>query len=316
MKIVVLDGYTLNPGDLSWEPLERLGPCDIHDRTSPSLISSRAKGADALLTNKVVLTAEHFSELPDLRYVGVLATGTNVVDLDAARKRSIVVTNVPSYGTSSVAQHTFALLLELTTAVGMHSEGVRSGRWTASSDFTYWDKPLLELAGLSFGVVGLGQIGGTVARIAEAFGMRVVAVRRPSQKSIQIETADLETVLRQSDVLSLHCPLTPETQHLINVRTLSWMKPTAFLLNTSRGGLVDETALAGALNSGRLGGAGLDVLSMEPPSADNPLLWVRNCIITPHQSWATRAARSRLLAATVHNLEQFIAGNACNVVNG
>lgn len=315
MRIVVLDGHAMNPGDLSWEPLQRLGTCEIHPRTPPAQVVARAAGAEAVLTNKTELREEHFRELPALKYVGVLATGTNVVELAAARQRGIVVTNVPAYSTPSVAQLTFALLLELTHGVGAHAVGVRAGRWTVSPDFAYWDQPLLELHGLVFGLVGLGQIGRATAAIARAFGMRVLAVARPSYQGSEFEVADLETVFRRADVLSLHCPLTPETRHLVDAATLAWMKPTAFLLNTGRGGLVEEAALAEALNAGRLAGAGLDVLSTEPPRADNPLLSARNCIITPHQGWATRAARARLLEAVVGNLEAFISGRPCNVVN-
>jgi glycerate dehydrogenase len=316
MKIAVLDGFTLNPGDLSWEALESLGECQIHDRTAPGEALARAVEADIVLTNKVCLTADLIRQLPRLRYIGVLATGTNVVDHAAARARNIPVTNVPAYSTSSVAQAVFALLLELTHHVGHHAQGVREGKWTQCADFSYQEFPLVELAGLTFGVVGFGQIGRAVAEIARAFGMTVLAFN-PSPKPAppQVCLVDLETLFRRSDVVSLHCPLTPQTQHLVNAERLAWMKPTAFLVNTGRGPLVEEAALAEALNAGRLAGAGLDVLSVEPPPADHPLLRARNCLITPHHAWATRAARVRLLQTAVENVRAFLAGRPQNVVN-
>ena len=326
MKILVLDGYTLNPGDLAWDDLKSLGPCEICERTPPEQVLGRAAEATILLTNKTEITREHIQSLPKLKYIGILATGTNIVDLAAARERGVVISNVPAYGTSSVAQTTIALLLELTQHVGLHSEGVQEGRWTSSADWCYWERPLVELNGLTMGIIGLGRIGTAVARIASSLGMNVIAVAgrtssRPrvggpssSELAPPIKHVDLETVFRQSDVLTLHCPLTPETNHLVNAQRLSWMKPSAFLLNTSRGQLVDEDALAVALNSGKLAGAGLDVLSVEPPPASNPLLTARNCIITPHLAWATKAARSRLLQAAVENLRAFLSGKPQNIV--
>ncbi|MBM3866912.1 MAG: D-2-hydroxyacid dehydrogenase [Verrucomicrobia bacterium] len=308
-RLVVLDGHTLNPGDLSWAALEALGDCTIYAHTPPADVIARAAGAAVVLTNKTPLPAAAFAALPDLRYVGLLATGYNVVDVAAARARGIPVANVPLYGTASVAQHTFALLLELTQHVGRHTAGVRAGRWAASRDFCYWETPLLELASLTFGVVGAGRIGSAVARIAEAFGMRVLTARRAGGR------AELEGVLRAADVVSLHCPLTGDTRHLINATTLGWMKPGAFLLNTSRGPLIDEAALAAALQAGRIAGAGLDVLSVEPPPADHPLFTAPNCLITPHHAWATRAARGRLMATAVANVAAFLAGRPENVVN-
>lgn len=316
MKIVVLDGYTLNPGDLSWDALKSLGECEIHDRTAPSDVLVRAAGAEILLTNKTVLGRDHFSALPKLSYIGVLATGTNVVDVAAARERGVTVTNVPAYATGSVAQLVFALLLECAWHSGAHSQSVRAGAWTKSRDFCFWEYPLVELSGLTMGLIGFGNIAQAVARVALAFDMRVLAcVRRARNAPAGVEFAGLETVFRESDVLSLHCPLTPETRHLVNAERLGWMKPSAFLINTGRGPLVDETALAAALNSGRLAGAGMDVLSVEPPGADNPLLSAKNCIVTPHIGWATGAARARLMKTVVENVRAFLAGKPQNVVS-
>jgi glycerate dehydrogenase len=316
MNIVVLDGFTLNPGDLSWAELESLGPCALYDRTRPADLLVRAVGAEILLTNKTELTDDSIRNLSNLQYIGVLATGTNVVDLAAARARGIPVTNVPTYGTKSVAQMTFALLLELAQHVGHHAQTVREGRWTRSADWCYWDRPLIELDGLTLGLVGFGRIGRAVSEIAAAFGMTVLTcdpAAKPTAPAVR--SVELETLFRESDVVSLHCPLTPQTANLVNARRLSLMKPTAFLLNTSRGPLVDEPALADALNSGRIAGAALDVLSAEPPPAGNPLLTARNCLITPHLAWATRAARSRLMKIAVENVRAFLQGKPQNVVN-
>ncbi|MEY4384988.1 MAG: lactate dehydrogenase/2-hydroxyacid dehydrogenase, partial [Verrucomicrobiota bacterium] len=310
MNIVVLDGHTTNPGDLRWTELESLGPCEIHDRTAPDQLLARAANAEVLLTNKVVLNRDTLAALPKLRYIGVLATGYNVVDTVAARERAIPVTNVPGYSTRSVAQLTFALLLELTHHAGHHGATVRAGQWTRSPDFCYWDHPLLELDGLTLGVIGFGQIGREVTQIARAFGLRVLVHTRtqPEQLPAGVECVPLDDLLARADIVSLHCPLTPETKQLINPERLARMKPSAFLLNTSRGPLVDEPALAAALNSGRLAGAALDVLSVEPPPATNPLLTAKNCLITPHLGWATRAARERLLQTACANLRAFLAG--------
>jgi glycerate dehydrogenase len=318
MRIVVLDGYTLNPGDLSWDGLKSLGNCTFHDRTPPDLTVERARQADAVFTNKVVLGRSEIGQLPALRYVGVLATGYNVVDVAAARERGIVVTNVPNYGTSSVAQMTFALLLELTQRVGHHAGSVRSGRWSTNRDFCYWDYPLVELAGLTMGLVGLGRIGRSVAAVASAFGMRVTACdpAAGADAPVGVRMADMETVFATSDVVSLHCPLTAESRGLVSAARLARMKSTAFLINTARGPLVNETDLAAALNAGRIAGAGLDVLGVEPPVADNPLLMARNCLITPHIAWATASARRRLMATAIGNLEAFMAGRSENVVTG
>ncbi len=314
-KIVVLDGYTLNPGDLSWEGLAALGDCTVHERTGPDQIVERARDAQIILTNKVVLDREVIAQLPELRYIGVLATGFNVVDGTAARERGIPVTNVPNYSTRSVAQLTFALLLELTLHVGHHAATVREGRWTANQDFCYWDYPLIELESLQLGVIGWGRIGRAVGEVARALGMRVWAYDPLLTDAGDVELTDLASLLRGSDVVTLHCPLTSENAGLINAERLGWMKPTAFLLNTARGPLIDAGALADALNSGRLAGAGMDVLAVEPPPADNPLLQAKNCLITPHIAWATRAARGRLMEIVIANIRAFLDGNPQNVVN-
>ncbi|MBL9127133.1 MAG: D-2-hydroxyacid dehydrogenase [Verrucomicrobiales bacterium] len=316
MRIVVLDGFTANPGDLSWEAFERLGACTIHPRSSPEEIVERASGAEVVLTNKVPIDAAAIERLPDLRYIGVTATGFNNVDVVAARRRGIPVTNVPEYGTATVAQAVFALLLELTNRAGHHAATVREGRWSRSRDFCYWDGSLVELAGLTLGIVGYGRIGSAVGRIGRTFGMRVLACRRAgSIDAGEAEAASLDTVFRESDVVSLHCPLTPETRGLVDAARIASMKPGAFLINTSRGLLVNEADLAEALNAGRIAGAGLDVLSVEPPSASHPLLGARNCVVTPHIAWATRAARERLLRVAAENVAAFLAGRPRNVVN-
>jgi len=316
MKLVVLDGFTLNPGDLSWDELNSFGTCEIYDRTPPAEVYSRAKDAEIVLTNKTILVADVIKRLTHLKYIGVLATGTNIVDLLAARERGLPVTNVPAYGTNSVAQATLALLLELTQHVGHHARTVHDGRWTASIDWCYWDFPLTELYGLNMGIIGFGNIGRAVAKLAAAFEMNVL-VCTPSPKPVPspAQVVDLETLFRNSDVVSLHCPLTTQTKNIVNAERLTWVKPTTFLLNTSRGQLVDEQALAESLNSGRLAGAGLDVLSTEPPLPSNPLLQARNCLITPHLAWGTRAARLRLMKIAIENLRAFLAGHPQNVVN-
>lgn len=318
MKIVVLDGYTLNPGDLSWEHLEQLGDVTNHDRSAPEEVLERSAGADAVLVNKVVLSADTIGQLPDLKYIGVTATGFNIVDVDAAADRGIPVCNVPTYGTRSVAQMTFAHVLEFTQNVGHHDRTVREdGRWASGSDFCYWDFPLIELEGLTMGIVGLGRIGLAVAELALAFGMKVVAYS-PTPKSPPegITMVELEDLFQQSDVISLHCPLTPDSENLVNAERLALMKSSAFLVNTSRGPLIDSEALAVALNSGQIAGAGLDVLEVEPPPREHPLYSAKNCRITPHIAWATQAARSRLLQTTVENLAAWQNGQLQNVVNG
>jgi glycerate dehydrogenase len=316
VNIVVLDGWTLNPGDLSWAELDTLGACTVYDRTPPEQVAARAREAQVVLTNKTVLDRAVLAVLPRLRYIGVLATGYNVVDLAAAGERGIVVTNVPAYSTPSVAQLVFALLLELALQVGRHSEGVRAGRWCRSLDFCYWETPLLELDGLTMGLVGYGRIGREVARLALAFGMNVLVhtPRPPRPAPASLEFVSWETLLARSDVVSLHCPLTPETMRLVNAASLARLRSSAFLINTGRGLLIDEAALAQALNQGRLAGAAVDVLSTEPPTSDNPLLMASNCIITPHYGWATKAARTRLLRLAVANLRGFLEGRPQNVV--
>ncbi len=316
-RIVVLDGYTLNPGDLSWAGLRQLGECSIFERTLPSQIISRARDAEIVLTNKTPLDREAICALPNLQYIGVLATGFNVVDTKAARDRQIPVTNVPAYGTQSVAQMTFAHILELTQHVGHHAASVRKGVWSQCSDFCYWESPLFELAGAAIGIVGYGRIGREVARLAQAFGMKAMATRSSGTAGEEngVLFCSLERLLRQSDVVTLHCPLTPKTRHLINAERLKLMKKTAYLVNIARGALVDETALAAALNEGRLAGAGLDVLETEPPHNGSPLCAAKNCYITPHIAWATWAARERLLRTAVKNLESFMNGSPVNVVN-
>ena len=317
MRIVVLDGFALNPGDLSWTNLEQLGEVNLYDRSTPEELPERAARADAVLVNKIVLSAEIIQALTDLKYIGVMATGFNIVDVDTATQRGIPVCNVPTYGTRSVAQMAFAHILEFTQNVGHHSSTVRDqGRWSSSPDFCYWDFPLVELEGQTMGIVGMGRIGITTAQLALAFGMKVLAsdplVRDASNG---IKMVGLDELFEQSDVISLHCPLTPESKHLVNAQRLSVMKPTAFLVNTSRGPLVDEEALAIALNSGQIAGAGLDVLEVEPPPREHPLYTAKNCRITPHIAWATQAARGRLLKTAVDNLAAFQQGRLQNVVN-
>jgi len=319
MKIVILDGYTLNPGDLSWEPIQQLGELVVYDRTPPEQVVQRAAEAEIVLTNKAIVSRSAIEQLPRLRYIGVLATGYNIVDIDAARDRGILVTNVPAYATQSVAQAVFAHLLNLAHHTAEHAQGVRAGRWSDCPDFCYWDWPLVDLAGLTMGIIGFGRIGQAVARIAQAFQMQVLAYdANPELKnslSSGVEWAELDDLFGRSDVVSLHCPLTRQNERLVNAQRLALMKPTALLINTSRGALIDEVALAEALNRGQIAGAGLDVLSVEPPPADHPLLSARNCYITPHQAWATKAARQRLLQTAADNIRAFLAGQPQNVVN-
>jgi glycerate dehydrogenase len=314
MKIVVLDGYTLNPGDLSWEGLESLGECIVHDRTTPDQLQKRALGARVLMTNKVVLDGDAIRGLPDLRYIGVLATGYNVVDVEAARQAGVTVTNVPAYSTNSVAQMTFALLLELTNSVGIHHEAVTNGMWSANLDFSFRKHALIELSGLTLGVVGYGAIGKAVAMIAGAMRMDVLVHTRTFTDGDGTRFVDLDTLFRESDVVSLHCPLTEETAGIVSRDRLQTMKPSSFLINTARGPLVDEQALAAALNEGLISGAGLDVLTEEPPPSDNPLLSAKNCVITPHIAWATLAARQRLMDTVTGNLRAWMGGRPENLV--
>ena len=313
MKIVVLDGYVLNPGDLSWDALRTLGDCEVHDRTSANQIVARAAEAEVVLTNKCPLSAETIGQLPNLKYIGVMATGYNVVDVAAAKKRGIVVSNVPIYGTKSVAQHVFALILEHAQNVGAHAAAVNEGRWSKNIDWCFWDHSLSELDGKTLGIVGYGRIGQAVADLGRAFGMKVIVASRTAKQGV--EQVSIDELFQRSDVVSLHCPQTPETEGLVNAQRIELMKPSALLVNTSRGPLVVEEDLAAALNAGRIGGAALDVLSSEPPSPDNPLLSAKNCFVTPHIAWATQAARTRLLGTVVENIRAFAAGNPQNVVS-
>lgn len=316
LRLVILDAHTANPGDLDWSGLEALGALTVYPRTPADQTVARAAGAQVVLTNKVVLGADELAALPDLRYLGVLATGTNVVDLAAAAARGVVVTNVPAYSTASVAQVTLALLLELTHGVGAHAAAVHGGRWETSEDFSFTLQPLVELAGRRLGLVGLGAIGAAVARLGLALEMEVVAHTRSGRELPGVRAVGLEELAATSDVVSLHCPLTEATRGLVDAAFLARMKPTAYLLNTARGPLVDEAALAAALYAGRLAGAGLDVLSEEPPSADNPLLGAPRCVITPHLAWASVAARRRLIDIATANVAAWAAGAAVNVVAG
>lgn len=318
MKIVVLDGYALNPGDLSWTGMEALGELTVYERTSPSEVLERSAGAEVLITNKTVITAEHMVALPKLKYIGVLATGYNVVDIDEARNRGIVVTNIPAYSTASVAQMVFAHVLNITQRVGYYATENANGRWTNSVDFCYWDTDLVELDGKKMGIVGLGNIGRATARIAQAFGMEVLVVTSKEQSALPegMKKVTLDELFAQSDVVSLHCPLTPDTKEMVNAARLQTMKPSAILINTGRGPLVNEQDLADALNEGRIAAAGLDVLSVEPSVTGNPLLGARNCFITPHIAWATKEARIRLMDVAVNNLKSYQEGIIINNVAG
>ena len=316
MKIVVLDGYGLNPGDLSWSGWESLGELKVDDRTSPSELLERSEGAEVLITNKTLITADDMALLPELKYIGVLATGYNVVDIDEAKARGIVVTNIPAYSTASVAQMVFAHILNITQRVGYYADENVRGRWTNNPDFCYWDTNLVELDGKKMGIVGYGNIGKATARIALALGMEVLAYTSKEQKDLPqgVKKASLDELFAESDVISLHCPLTPGTKELVNANRLKTMKPSAILINTGRGPLVNEQDLADALNEGRIAGAGLDVLSVEPSVAGNPLLRAKNCFITPHIAWATKEARTRLMDIAINNLRSYQEGNIINNV--
>lgn len=317
MKIVVLDGFTLNPGDLDWSALQSLGDCTLYNRSRPEEILHRAMDADIILTNKAVLSKEIIAKLTKAKYIGVLATGYNVVDVPAARERGIVVTNVPAYSTPSVAQVVFAMILEFTHRIRLHADLVQYGAWTLNPDFSFSRGELVELSGRTMGVIGFGSIGQAVTRIAGAIGMNViVSTKTPGKYSDSTVTfVDLDKIFTTSDFISLHCALTEETKHLINNHRLYQMKRTAILINTSRGGVIDEQALANALNNDRIAGAGLDVISVEPPPRDHPLLTAKNCVITPHYAWASSAARKRLMETVVDNVRAFIAGKPINVVS-
>ncbi|TSJ43333.1 D-2-hydroxyacid dehydrogenase [Mucilaginibacter corticis] len=318
MKIVVLDGYSLNPGDLSWDALNQLGDVALYDRTPYADIAPRCVGAEIVLTNKTPLDEATLNQLPNLKYIGVLATGYNIIDTVVCEQKGIVVSNVPGYGTGAVAQFVFALLLELCLHVQKHSDAVFDGKWTRSVDFSFWDYPLIELAGKTLGIIGFGTIGQKVADIAMAFDMNVIATGRRQTGQSQRKSfkwVNLDELLQQADVISIHCPLTPETQGLINTGNLQKMKSSAFLINTSRGPIVNDADLADALNNKVIAGAGIDVLSKEPPTDGNPLFSAKNCIITPHIAWAAKEARARLMDTVISNLKAFIAGQPVNVVN-
>jgi glycerate dehydrogenase len=317
MKIVMLDAHTANPGDVSWAPFEAIAPCVMHPRTPVAETVARCAGAPIVITNKAPMTRQIIESLPDLKYIGVIATGFNIVDTVAAKERGVIVTNVPGYGTPSVAQHVFALILELANNVGASAQSVAAGGWQRCPDFCYYDKPILELAGRTLGIIGYGEIGAAVARIGQAFGMKVLASKRnwSGGPPAGIEAADADTIFREADVISLHCPLTDATKHLVNERTLGLMKKTTLLINTGRGPLIDDHALAAALEAGTIAGAGVDVLSVEPPKDGNPLLGAKNCLVTPHVAWASREARVRLIAACAANVKAFLAGSPVNVVN-
>lgn len=313
LKIVFTDSYALNPGDLSWEDLNKIGRLTIYERTTPSEIFARIEHADAVLTNKTMLPDNVLTKLNNLKYIGVTATGVNILNLSLARKLGIVVTNVPGYGTNSVAQHAMALILELSNHVGKSSIDVNKGKWDEAGDWSYWDKPLNELTNKTIGIVGLGAIGHKVAQIATSFGMRVI-YHTPNRKNVEYEYKSIEELFVESDVVSLHCPLNEATDQLVNRETLGLMKPSAFVINTGRGQLINETDLAETLKAGKIAGAGLDVLSSEPPGK-NPLIGVENCILTPHHAWATKEARQRLMDLSIANIKAYLEGNPQNVVN-
>ena len=318
MKICILDGYSLNPGDLDWSPVERLGDVTLFDRTPADKIVEREADADIVLTNKVPFSADTLRQLPRLRFICVLATGYNIIDTEVAARQGVVVANIPAYSTMSVAQMAFAHILNITNHVASYAREVADGKWTNCPDFCFWDSALTELAGKTMGIVGLGNTGMATARIAVALGMKVVAMTSKSADTLPegITPAPLDDVLASADVVSLHCPLTPSTRHLINAASIAKMKPSAILINTGRGPLVDEQAVADALNGGRLAAFGADVLSQEPPRGDNPLLSARNCFLTPHIAWATLEARTRLMSTATENVRQFIAGEpVANRVN-
>ena len=318
MKIVILDGYTLNPGDLSWEPLKELGEVTVYERTAPKDVYKRAEGAEVVFTNKVVLDEAVLEKLPSLKYIGVLATGYNVVDVEAAARKGIVVTNIPAYSTSSVAQMAFAHILNIVQRVGYYAQEVSNGKWSRQADFSFWDAPLHELDGKKIGIIGFGNTGRATARIAVSFGLDLYAYTSKSAMELPADVhkcPSMDELFRKCDIVSLHCPLTETTRELVDARKLEMMKSSAILINTGRGGLVNEQDLADALNSGKIAAAGLDVLSSEPPRADNPLLKARNCFITPHQAWATKEARVRLMQLAVNNLKAFLEGKPVNVVN-
>ena len=319
MKIAVLDGYTSNPGDLSWDAFEELGELTVHDRTKPEEVVSRCAGCEVVFTNKVVMDAGIMDQLPDLKYIGVLATGTNVIDLEHASQKGICVTNIPGYSTDSVVQHILAFMLHFSSMVSIHNDAVHQEDWVNSKDFCFTLGTLSELSGSTLGIIGLGTIGRKLARVADAMGMKIIAAHQSSMNRLElsheVEWLPVDEVFARADFLSLNCPLTPETDRVVNAERLQKMKSSAVLINTGRGPLVDEQALADALSQGTIAGVGLDVLSTEPPSADNPLLTAKNCVITPHVAWASLQARRRLLAIAAENLSAYLNGDAQNRVN-
>ena len=318
MKIVILDAFTSNPGDLSWDAIEELGELTVYERTTPEEVLERCTGSEIIFTNKVILNSETIEQLPELKYIGVLATGTNVVDLNFAKERGICVTNIPGYSTDSVVQHVLALMLHFSSKVSVHNDAVQKGDWVNSIDFSFTLGTLNELSGKTLGIIGLGTIGRKLARVADAMGMKIVAAHQSSMDRLElpyeVEWLPVDEVFALADFLSLNCPLTPETEKVVNAEHLKKMKSSAIVINTGRGPLVDEQALADALNNGTIAGAGLDVLSTEPPAGDNPLLSAENCVITPHIAWASREARARLIAIAADNLTSFMAKNPKNTV--
>lgn len=315
MKIVILDAYTVNPGDLTWHPLDEIADLVIYDRTQPEQVVERCKGAEIVLTNKVILDAEVLNHLPHLTYIGVLATGYNVVDLEVATRQSITVTNIPAYSTNSVAQMVWAHILNITNRVGHYAEENKNGRWTRSKDFCYYDYTHSELAGKTIGIVGLGNTGMATARIAQAFGMNVIAYTSKDKLPEGMKKVTLDELFKSSDIVSLHCPLTNETKELVNKERLDMMKPSAILINTSRGPVVNETDVAAALNEGKIAAFGADVVSVEPAKKGNPLLMAKNCFLTPHIAWATKEARQRLIDICIANIKAFLDDKPQNVVN-
>ncbi len=315
MKIVITDGYALNPGDMSWDPIRQIGDLKVYDRTSRAEIIERCKEAEIILSNKTEFSEESIGKLNNVRLISVLATGYNVIDISAAKNRGIVVCNVPAYGTESVAQHTFALILELANKISLHSASVAHGDWQQSPDYSYSIKPLIELAGKTLGIVGLGNIGLQTAKLANAFGSKVIYNSRNDKHTTLAAFKSMEDVFSESDFISLHCPLTETNKEFVNKHFLQLMKPTAYLVNTARGQLINEQDLADALNNNDIAGAALDVLSKEPPDSSNPLLTAKNCVITPHNAWSTSEARQRIIDITVENIKAFLSGHPINVVN-
>jgi len=318
MKIVILDAYTSNPGDLSWEGLENFGDLKVHERTAPEQVLERCSGCEVVFTNKVILNSETIEQLPELKYIGVLATGTNVVDLHFAKEKGICVTNIPGYSTDSVVQHILALILHFSSKVSIHNDAVHQGDWVNSIDFSFTLGTLNELSGKTLGIIGLGTIGRKVARVADAMGMKIVAAHQSSMDRLEVpyevKWFPVDEVFARADFLSLNCPLTSKTEKVVNAERLKKMKSSAIVINTGRGPLVDEQALADALKNGTIAGAGLDVLSTEPPAGDNPLLGAKNCVITPHIAWSSLEARSRLIAIAADNLSAYLGGNPKNQV--